>query len=74
MIICADDLGLADDIDQAILELAGLGRIPAVSVMASLARCGATLFFAFVSRQQAAVYGIVAAIVVFYRILRVAGV
>ena len=34
MIICADDFGLAPDVDEAILRLAGEGKISAVSVMA----------------------------------------
>lgn len=40
MIICADDYGLSDDIDRAILELCGLGRLSAVSCMVALERCG----------------------------------
>ena len=40
MIICADDYGLSDDIDWAILELCGLGRLSAVSCMVALERCG----------------------------------
>ena len=39
MILCADDFGLRDDIDQAILELCGLGRLSAVSCMVALDRC-----------------------------------
>jgi predicted glycoside hydrolase/deacetylase ChbG (UPF0249 family) len=39
MIICADDFGLRADIDEAILELCGLGRLSAVSCMVGLARC-----------------------------------
>src|SRR5207247_168311 len=39
MIICADDFGLREDIDQAILELCSLGRLSAVSCMVALARC-----------------------------------
>ncbi len=35
MIVCADDFGLAPDIDHAIIELARLGRISAVSCMAA---------------------------------------
>ena len=41
MIICADDYGLSDDIDRAILELCSLGRLSAVSCMVALERCGA---------------------------------
>jgi chitin disaccharide deacetylase len=33
MIICADDFGLSDDINQAILSLAGAGRLTAISCM-----------------------------------------
>jgi hypothetical protein len=40
MIICADDYGLSDDIDEAIIELCGLGRLSAVSCMVALERCG----------------------------------
>jgi hypothetical protein len=36
MIICADDFGLAPDVDEAILRLAADGKISAVSVMAAL--------------------------------------
>jgi chitin disaccharide deacetylase len=39
MIICADDYGLREDIDEAILELCGLGRLSAVSCMVLLKRC-----------------------------------
>src|SRR6266487_3290380 len=41
MIICADDYGLSDDVDRAILGLCGLGRLSAVSCMVALERCGA---------------------------------
>jgi hypothetical protein len=36
MIVCADDFGLAPDINRAIVELAEAGRVTAVSVMAAL--------------------------------------
>ena len=39
MIICADDFGLREDIDEAILELCKLRRLSAVSCMVGLARC-----------------------------------
>jgi len=39
MILCADDYGLSDDVDLAILELAGSGRRTAVSCMVLLERC-----------------------------------
>src|SRR6266496_4438559 len=40
MILCADDYGLSGDIDRAILELCGLGRLSAVSCLVALERCG----------------------------------
>jgi hypothetical protein len=39
MIICADDFGLREDIDEAILELCRLRKLSAVSCMVVLARC-----------------------------------
>lgn len=36
MLICADDFGLAPDVDEAILRLAAAGKLSAVSVMAAL--------------------------------------
>jgi hypothetical protein len=39
MIICADDYGLSADIDEAILELCGSGRLSAVSCMVLFQRC-----------------------------------
>jgi hypothetical protein len=39
MIVCADDYGLSDDIDLAILELSSCGKLSAVSCMAVLQRC-----------------------------------
>lgn len=39
MIICADDYGLADDINRAIRSLVGEGRVSAVSCMAALPGC-----------------------------------
>jgi len=39
MIVCADDYGLADDIDRATLELADCHRITAVSCMTALPAC-----------------------------------
>ncbi len=38
MIICADDLGLAEDVDSAVLELVAMGRLTAVSCMVVGAR------------------------------------
>ena len=39
MILCADDYGFRADIDAAILELCGSGRLSAVSCLAALERC-----------------------------------
>ena len=39
MIVCADDYGLSDDVDRAILELCGAGRLSAVSCMVALKSC-----------------------------------
>lgn len=39
MIICADDYGLAEDIDSAILQLCSEGRLTAASCMVVLERC-----------------------------------
>src|SRR5215471_21501658 len=39
MILCADDYGLSNDVDQAILELASSRRLTAVSCMVLLERC-----------------------------------
>jgi len=39
MIVCADDYGLRDDIDSAILELAVARRLSAVSCLVALERC-----------------------------------
>ncbi len=39
MIVCADDFGLTEDINLAILELCGLGRLSAVSCMVTLPQC-----------------------------------
>ena len=41
MIICADDFGLSEDVDQAILELCAVKRLSAVSCMAALRSCSA---------------------------------
>jgi predicted glycoside hydrolase/deacetylase ChbG (UPF0249 family) len=42
MIICADDYGMRADIDRAILELCGDGRLSAVSCMVLFERCDGT--------------------------------
>jgi hypothetical protein len=39
MILCADDFGLRDEIDEAILELCGLRKLSAVSCMVLFERC-----------------------------------
>jgi len=44
MIVCADDFGLADDIDSAILDLAERGGITAVSCMVALDRFDGVAF------------------------------
>lgn len=41
MIFCADDYGLSDDIDGAILDLCGAGKLSAVSCLVILERCTA---------------------------------
>jgi hypothetical protein len=43
MILCADDFGLSEDIDAAILELCSLGQISAVSCMVLFERCSPNL-------------------------------
>lgn len=43
MIICADDYGMRADIDRAILQLCGAGRLSAVSCMVLFARCDGAL-------------------------------
>ncbi len=46
MIICADDFGLAEDIDQAILELCRRGKLSAVSCLALPEACDREAFAA----------------------------
>src|SRR5690242_19293340 len=41
MIICADDIGLRQDIDDAILALCARGSLSAVSCMVAVKRCDA---------------------------------
>ncbi len=43
MIICADDYGMGDDVDRAILELCAMRKLSAVSCMVALERCRAEL-------------------------------
>ena len=58
MIICADDYGLSDDIDQAILELCGLRRLSAVSCLVALERCDAALLAKLLRHQDAVDVGL----------------
>jgi len=51
MIICADDYGMADDIDRAILELCAKKKLSAVSCMVILERCGSEVFKALLEHQ-----------------------
>jgi hypothetical protein len=51
MIVCADDYGLRDDIDEAILELCHAGRLSAVSCMAVLKRCDAKAMAALLATR-----------------------
>jgi len=51
MILCADDYGLRDDIDDAILELVDCGRLTAVSCMVVFERCSATRLAELLKRQ-----------------------
>jgi len=44
MIICADDYGLRDDIDRAILQLCEAGKVTAVSCLSLFERCDAAAF------------------------------
>jgi chitin disaccharide deacetylase len=40
MILCADDYGIGDDVDRAILDLCGRKHLSAVSCLTALQRCG----------------------------------
>ena len=51
MIICADDYGLREDIDRAILGLCSLGKLSAVSCMVVLKRCDATALNGLLAHQ-----------------------
>jgi hypothetical protein len=44
MIICADDYGMRDDIDRAILQLCEAGKLTAVSCLSLFERCDAEAF------------------------------
>lgn len=52
MIICADDYGLREDIDEAILELCGARKLSAVSCMAALRRCDAAAMTRLLKHQS----------------------
>src|SRR5689334_12929498 len=52
MILCADDYGLSQDIDLAILELCRLGRLTAVSCMVALERCNVKLLAELLAFQK----------------------
>jgi chitin disaccharide deacetylase len=52
MIVCADDYGLADDIDRAVLDLCALGKLSSVSCMAVLERCSRDAFSALLTHQR----------------------
>jgi predicted glycoside hydrolase/deacetylase ChbG (UPF0249 family) len=52
MILCADDYGLNDDINEAILELVDAGRLSAVSCMVVLERCSAACLGALLKHQS----------------------
>ena len=58
MIICADDYGLSEDVDRAILELCGLGRLSAVSCMVALERCTASELKKLLAHQTAVDVGL----------------
>jgi predicted glycoside hydrolase/deacetylase ChbG (UPF0249 family) len=51
MIICADDYGMADDVNQAILELCALKHLSAVSCMAAIGRCESDAFKPLLEHQ-----------------------
>ena len=51
MIVCADDYGLRQDIDEAILELCKLGKLSAVSCMVALERCNRALLCSLLAHQ-----------------------
>jgi chitin disaccharide deacetylase len=52
MIVCADDYGMRDDIDRAILELVGSGRLSAASCMVGLARCTPAVLGKLLAHQE----------------------
>ena len=58
MIICADDYGLADDIDRAILDLVAARKISAVSCMVILQRCSVESMSELLMHQTAVDVGL----------------
>jgi chitin disaccharide deacetylase len=52
MILCADDYGLREDINHAILELVESGRLSAVSCMVVLEGCTPAVLAALLAHQQ----------------------
>ena len=57
MIICADDYGLREDIDQAILELCRARRLGAVSCMVALKRCDRGAMAALLATRKSLAQG-----------------
>ncbi len=51
MIICADDYGLREDVDRAILELCQSGKLNAVSSLVLLERCNRELMKSLLAHQ-----------------------
>jgi hypothetical protein len=51
MIVCADDYGLREDIDRAILELCRLNKLSAVSCMVLFKRCDAKVLSGLLAHQ-----------------------
>ena len=51
MIVCADDYGLREDIDRAILELCRLNKLSAVSCMVLFKRCDAAVLSGLLPQQ-----------------------
>jgi len=43
MILCADDFGLREDVDEAVIELCSLNKLSAVSSMVLFERCSPKL-------------------------------
>ena len=51
MIVCADDYGLREDIDRAILELCHLGKLSAVSCLVLFERCDSEVMKPLLAHQ-----------------------